>query len=203
MKKLGLVGGTGPESTLMYYRDINHSVYEKTNGKAFPELSIESVNLYRAVQYCQEQRYEELTAYLLQAVCHLAQSGAEFAALTANTVHIVFDAVNRQSPIPLVSIVEAACEQAKRRKLKRVGLLGTIFTMKGNFFQETFSREGIEVLTPSDMEMELVNDRIANELELGIVKETTRQELIQVIKDMRKREKLKRLYWDVRSSRWR
>lgn len=84
MKKLGLVGGTGPESTLMYYRDINHSVYEKTNGKAFPELSIESVNLYRAVQYCQEQRYEELTAYLLQAVCHLAQSGAEFAALTAN-----------------------------------------------------------------------------------------------------------------------
>lgn len=118
-------------------------------------------------------------------------------------MHIVFDAVNRQSPIPLVSIVEAACEQAKRRKLKRVGLLGTIFTMKGNFFQETFSREGIEVLTPSDMEMELVNDRIANELELGIVKETTRQELIQVIKDMRKREKLKRLYWDVRSSRWR
>ncbi|MGM9616177.1 aspartate/glutamate racemase family protein [Butyricicoccus sp.] len=190
MRKVGLVGGTGPESTVMYYRDINYGIYEKTKGRAFPELSIESVNLYHAVQYCQDQSYEELTAYLLQAVCHLAESGAEFAALTANTVHIVFDEVNRQSPIPLVSIVEAACEQAKRRKLKRVGLLGTIFTMKGNFYQETFSREGIEILTPSDREMELVNDRIANELELGIVKETTRQELIQVIRDMQQREKI-------------
>lgn len=187
MKKLGLVGGTAPESTLVYYRDINHLVHERTNGKTFPELSIESVNLYRALEYCKKQRYEELIAYLLQAIQNLAKGGAEFAVLTANTMHVVYDALEIQSPIPLVSIVDAVCEEAKRRNLKKVGLLGTIFTMKGHFFKAPFLKQGIEIITPSESVMELVNDRIANELEMGIVKESTTQELIDVISEMQEK----------------
>lgn len=188
MKKLGLIGGTGPESTLIYYRDINRMIHEKTKGKAFPELSVESVNLYRALGYCQEQHYEELTDYLLQAIQNLAGSGAEFAALSANTLHIVYDELKQQSPIPLISIVESVSEEAARRGYKKIGLLGTIFTMKGQFFQKPFMDRGIEIITLDGKTMELVNDRIANELELGIVKASTTQELIAVIKDMQAKE---------------
>lgn len=70
----------------------------------------------------------------MNAINHLAKSGAEFAALSANTPHIVFDRLQEQSPIPLISIVEATCEEAKNRELKKIGLLGTIFTMTGDFF---------------------------------------------------------------------
>ena len=190
MKKLGLVGGTGPESTLVYYRDINRMVYDRTNGKEFPELSIDSLDLCRALRYCQDERYEELTAYLLQSINHLAQSGAEFAALSANTMHIVFDGLKKQSPIALVSIVDAVCEEAIRRGYRKIGLLGTVFTMKGQFFKEPFTRQGIEVITPCDEIMDIVNDRIANELELGIVKETTTRELVNVIKEMQVNESI-------------
>lgn len=187
MKKLGLVGGTAPESTLVYYREMNRMVHERTNGKDFPELSIESVNLYRALGYCQKQQYAELTAYLLQAIRNLADGGAEFAALSANTMHIVYDELEKQSPIPLVSIVDTVCEEAKRRNLKKIGLLGTIFTMTGQFFKDPFLKQGIEIVTPPAHVMELVNDRIANELEMGIVKQSTTRELIDVISDIQEK----------------
>lgn len=187
MKKLGLVGGTAPESTLVYYREINRMVHERTNGKDFPEFSIESVNLYRALGYCQKQQYAELIAYLLQAIRNLADGGAEFAALSANTMHIVYDELEKQSPIPLVSIVDTVCEEAKRRNLKKIGLLGTIFTMTGQFFKDPFLKQGIGIVTPPAHVMELVNDRIANELEMGIVKESTTQELLGVISDIQEK----------------
>ena len=103
----------------------------------------------------------------------MAKSGADFAALSANTPHIVFDKLKEQSPIPLISIVEATCEEAKLRGLKKIGLLGTIFTMTGEFFKAPFVKNGIQIIVPTESEIELVNDKISTELELGIVKEET------------------------------
>lgn len=109
----------------------------------------------------------------MNAINHLAKSGAEFAALSANTSHIVFDRLQEQSPIPLISIVEATCEEAKNRELKKIGLLGTIFTMTGDFFKAPFVKNGIQVVIPSESEMKIVNEKISMELELGVVKEET------------------------------
>lgn len=134
MKKLGLIGGMGPESTIPYYRDIVYGVQKALGKPTFPELSIESVNVFKVLGLCGEKKYDELTEYLMSAIRNLSNSGADFAALSANTPHIVFDRLNEQSPIPLISIVEATCEEANRRGLKKIGLLGTIFTMTGEFF---------------------------------------------------------------------
>lgn len=153
MKKLGLVGGTGPESTLIYYKDINYIVNKMTNGLEFPELSIESINLYKGLELCKLEQYEELLDYLLSAVNNLAAAGAEFAALSANTMHIVYDELKEKSPIPLVSIIEATCEEAKRQGMKKLGLLGTIFTMKGDFFKRPFTSYGIDIVTPDEETM--------------------------------------------------
>lgn len=185
MKKLGLVGGMGPESTIPYYHDIVYGVQEALGKSIFPELSIESVNVFEVLRLCGEKKYDELTEYLLRAINNLAKSGADFAALSANTPHIVFDKLKEQSPIPLISIVEAACEEARRRELKKIGLLGTIFTMTGEFFKIPFVKNEIQVTIPSESEMELINDKISTELELGIVKEETLLSFQKVISRMK------------------
>lgn len=101
----------GPESTIPYYHDIVYGVQEKTGEKTFPCLTIESVNVFEVLRLCSDQKYEELTEYLLQAIQNLANSGADFAALSANTPHIVFDRLKERSPLPLISIIEAACRE--------------------------------------------------------------------------------------------
>lgn len=173
MKKLGLVGGMGPESTIPYYHDIVYGVQEALGTSAFPELSIESINVFKLLQLCNDKDFDALTDYLMRAINNLEKSGAEFGALSANTPHIVFDRLNALSPIPLISIVEATCEEAQRRGLKKIGLLGTIFTMTGTFFKAPFLKKGIEVVIPSEREIEIINNKISTELELGIVKEET------------------------------
>ena len=185
MKKLGLIGGMGPESTIPYYHDIVYGVQEAIGEQVFPELTIESVNVFKVLGLCKEQKYDELTKYLMRAIDNLAKSGADFAALSANTPHIVFDRLKEQSPIPLISIVEATCEEAKRRGLKKIGLLGTIFTMTGEFFKAPFIKKGIEVIVPTESEMELINEKISAELELGIVKDETLTAFQQIIARMR------------------
>lgn len=173
MKKLGLVGGMGSESTIPYYHNIVYGVQEALGKSISPELSIESVNVFNVLKLCDEKKYDELTEYLMGAINNLAKSGAEFAALSANTPHIVFDRLKEQSHIPLISIVEATCEEAKHRKLKKIGLLGTIFTMTGEFFKAPFAKNGIQVVIPAKSEMGIINEKISTELELGMVKEET------------------------------
>ncbi|MBQ8135437.1 MAG: amino acid racemase [Clostridia bacterium] len=188
MKKLGLVGGMGPESTIPYYHDIVYGVQEALGKFIFPELSIESVNVFDVLRLCGQKKYSELTEYLLNAINHLAKSGADFAALSANTPHIVFDRLQEQSPIPLISIVEATCEEAKHRQSTKIGLLGTIFTMTGEFFKTPFLKSGIQVVTPSENDMELINDKISTEIELGIIKEETLLSFQKIITKMKTEE---------------
>lgn len=188
MKKLGLVGGMGPESTIPYYHDIVYGVQKKVGGNAFPQLTIESVNVFEVLEFCKQEKYDELVNYLMQAIRNLEKSGADFAALSANTPHIVFERLKEQANIPLVSIVEACCDEAKRQNFSKIGLLGTIFTMKGAFFKKPFEENGIKIIVPTDDEMQYINEKIAQELELGIVKPETLQGFQQIITRMKEEQ---------------
>ncbi len=188
MKKLGLVGGMGPESTIPYYHDIVYGVQEKVGKDFFPNLTIESVNVFEVLQFCKEENYDELTLYLMRAINNLIKSGADFVALSANTPHIVFDRLKMKSSVPLVSIIEATRDEAIRLNMKRIGLLGTIFTMTGEFFKKPFESSDIEIVVPTKAEMEFVNHKIATELELGIVKEDTLESFQTIIERMKKED---------------
>lgn len=185
MKKLGLVGGTGPESTVPYYQGIVYGVQEKVGEKFFPNLTIESVNVFDVLQLCSEEKYDELTDYLMTAINNLVNSGADFVALSANTSHIVFDRLQEKSPVPLVSIVEATKDEALRLNKNKLGLFGTIFTMKGEFFKKPFTDSNIEIILPTEEEMEYINHKISTELELGIVKEETQRNFCEIIERMK------------------
>ncbi len=185
MKKLGLVGGMGPESTIPYYHDIVYGVQEKVGKDFFPNLTIESVNVFEVLHLCGEKKYDELTEYLMAAIDNLIKSGADFVALSANTPHIVFDRLKEQSAVPMVSIIEATRDEAIRWNKRKLGLLGTIFTMTGDFFKEPFCNSGIEIVVPTMEEMDFINEKISSELELGIVREDTLRSFQKMIERMK------------------
>ncbi len=108
-----------------------------------------------------------MAEYLLEEIGKLAQAGATFGLISANTPHIVFDEIASKSPVPLISIVEATCAAAKARKLKRLALFGTRYTMQTTFYPKVFSREGIELLTPGPEDQTYIHDKYLNELVSG------------------------------------
>ncbi|MBO4679966.1 MAG: amino acid racemase, partial [Lachnospiraceae bacterium] len=180
MKKIGLVGGTGPESTLMYYKELNSRIDVLTNGKAMPDVVIESVNFRRAWEYVSGGRYEELADYLAEKVECLKKSGAEVISLTAVTMHIVFDELEEKTGVRLISIPKVVCEEVVSKGIKKVGLLGTAFTMEKDYMKKDLLAAGVDVYIPKKEERDLLTKRLLEELELGIVKESTYLEYVNV-----------------------
>ncbi|HEX6862533.1 MAG TPA: amino acid racemase, partial [Thermoanaerobaculia bacterium] len=132
MKILGLIGGLGPESTIDYYRRILEA-WERVEPGTAPSLVIDSLDVRRGLRLIETDR-PELVEYLLDSLRRLAGAGVDFAVMTANTPHIVFDELAARSPVPLLSIVEVCAEEARGRGLKRLALLGTRFTMEAPFY---------------------------------------------------------------------
>ena len=185
MKKIGLVGGTGPESTLMYYKELNARTDALTGGKAMPDIAVESVNFRRAWGYVEAGDLAALADYLAEKARCLKETGCEVIALTAVTMHAVADAVAEKAGASLVSIPEAVCREALRRGYRKIGLLGTIFTMEQDYMKKAFTAAGIEVAVPDKADRELVAKRIYEELEVGVVKESTLAEVNGVISRMK------------------
>ena len=140
--------------------------------------------MFRVLEMCGAQDYEVLAAYLGGAVERLAAAGADFAAISANTPHIVFNDVAAHAPVPMVSIIDTARDEALRRGYARVGLLGTAFTMEGAFFREPFGRAGISVAVPTEAERAFVARRISGELEQGVVRRETAEAFMRIIERM-------------------
>jgi aspartate racemase len=184
VKKIGLVGGLGPEATLEYYKGIIDIFKSTDTSLNYPEMIIYSVNMSELIGMMKRKEYDKVVLYLLRVIESLEKAGAEFAAMSANTPHLVFDDLVKKSPLPLVSIVEAACDETLRLGLKRPGLVGTGFTMSGTFYQDVFSRRGIPVVIPEEEDREIINEKLFSEIELGIFKDETRELLIRIIKKM-------------------
>lgn len=182
MKKLGLIGGTGPESTILYYRQLAYGVKSRLNADIFPNLSIESLSVFEVLKFCEREDFAGLARYLLQGIENLKNCGCECATFTGIMPHIVFDEVSARSPLPLVSIIEAASAFAKVQNLQKVALIATKPTMSGAFFQKPFAREGIEVVLPLKNEMEFIGEKIKSEIEHGRIIEATKARFISIAK---------------------
>jgi aspartate racemase len=188
MKRIGIIGGLGPESTIDYYKLIIGAFKGKQASFNYPEIIIYSVNLSEFMELLEARKWGQLAEWLLDKVRLLAEAGAEFAAIGSNTPHIVFDEVSSKSPVPMLSIVEATCARAQAMGLKRLGLLGTAFTMSSDFYQKAFRAKGLSLLVPEERDRKLINDRLFSEIELGIIKDSTRQELLSVVVRMIERQ---------------
>lgn len=178
----GLVGGLGPEATIDYYRRIIE-LWKALDPNTLPALVIDSLDVNRGIELVQHDR-AGLVDYLHDSVERLARAGCEFAALTANTPHIVFDDLAARSPVPLVSIVETCADEAVRRRLKRVGLLGTRFTMSGAFYPSVFGRRDVEVRVPAVDRQSWLHERYIGEMLNGVFLAETRAAVTAMIEDL-------------------
>src|SRR5215470_8930420 len=183
MASVGIVGGLGPESTIDYYRRILAG-WEREDPATSPSIVIDSLDVQLALRLVDRDR-PALIDYLVASVRRLAGAGVDFVAMTANTPHIVFDDIAARSPVPLVSIVEVCAEEARRRGLRRLALLGTRFTMAGPFYPEVFTRHGLVAIPPGEADRVWVHQRYIEQLLKGDFREETRQEFVALVERMR------------------
>jgi aspartate racemase len=188
MNTVGIIGGIGPESTIEYYRFIIAFYRERTRDGSYPSVVINSIDVKRMLDLIGGNKLPEVEAYLLAELERLARAGAHFAALAANTPHIVFGALRAQSPLPLISIVEVACEATRERGLKRVGLFGTRFTMQAGFYPDVFEGAGITMVLPDHEAQVYIHDKYMSELVNGIFIPETRAGLLAIVERMRARD---------------
>jgi aspartate racemase len=155
-----------------------------------PSIIINSINLRRMIDFFESGDLTGVTSYLLEAVERLAGAGADFAAITANTPHIVFDELRERSPLPLISIVDATCAEAERRGFRRVALFGTRFTMESDFYPKVFSRAGIALQIPNDEEREFIHSRYMGELIKGKFLPETKKRLEAIVDQLKERDRV-------------
>jgi aspartate racemase len=184
MKRVGLVGGIGPESTLDYYKGIIAAFRENAAESGYPEIIVYSANLSELLAILEAGDMPGLSDWLAEKVTALHCAGADFAAIGSNTPHVVFEEVTARSPIPLISIVEATCQKAAGLGLQRLGLMGTLFTMQADFYQRAFAARGMSVVVPDAESQQLIQQRLFAEIELGIIKDSTREELLTIAGQM-------------------
>ena len=192
MKTLGLIGGTGPESTIEYYRLLTAQYREKCDGNS-PPLVINSINLKQMIELMSAGEYGTVTDILVDEFEKLRKAGVDFAALTANTAHIVFEEVQERCSLPLISMVEAACEKVQTLGFKNVGLFGTRYTMQAPFYPKVFSRTGIKLVIPNEQEQEFIHDKYLNELLKDKFLPETRTALLAIADELKARDEIQGL----------
>jgi aspartate racemase len=189
MKRLGIIGGVGPESTVAYYRTI-FTIASARGMTDAPPVVINSLDVFRALKMLEAGALDALVDYLSAEIEVLARADAALALIAANTPHIVFDRLRARSPIPLVSIVEAARDAARARGLARVALLGTRFTMSGRFYPDVFAGSGVAIVAPNADEQAYVHAKYVGELLKNVFLPETREGLVRVIAALRQRERI-------------
>jgi len=190
VKTGGIIGGLGPASTIEYYRQIIALYRAQKPDGSYPHLIINSIDLDKMRRFFESNNLAEAAEYLLTELRHLAQAGADFGALSANTPHLVFDALRRRSPIPLISIVEVACQAAKAGGFKRLALLGTRFTMRASFYHEAFTHAGMTLVVPTAPEQEYIHAKYMGELVDDVMLPETRQGMLAIIERLRIEERI-------------
>ena len=189
MKTLGIIGGIGPESTIEYYRRIHALYSQRISDGSAPSIIINSIDNKQLLDLAGTD-LSELARYLAAEVEKLAQAGATFGLLAANTPHLVFDSVAGHSSIPLISIVAVTCEAAKSRGLKRLGLFGTRFTMQSSFYRDALADKQIELVVPNEEEQAWIHEKYMLELVKGIIRPETRERLMATTKALKDRSRI-------------
>ncbi|CAA9202764.1 L-aspartate/glutamate-specific racemase [Flavobacterium bizetiae] len=181
MKIIGLIGGISWVSTGDYYKLINQGINDKLGGLNFSECLIYSFN-YADIKKNNENNDWDSTFNLLLKGCQfLKQGGAEAIVLCANTMHFIADRLEAAIDLPIIHIATATAIEIEKQELKKVGLLGTKFTMELDFFKDKLLNKGIEVIIPkSEEDKDFIHTTIFEELGKGIVSSETKKRYLEI-----------------------
>lgn len=184
MKKIGIVGGLGPESTMDYYKGIIDAFFPTYEKKGYPEISIESMDLHSVIALMRADAWDKIAKTIASRFERLREGGAELGAIASNTPHKMFKQIQSKTSLPLISIVEATCEYANRKKLKKLCLLGTELTMSSNYYQQVFDRHSVSLIVPTPDEQAFIQHKLFTEIEFGIIKDKTKTKLLSIVESI-------------------
>jgi aspartate racemase len=185
MQTIGLLGGMSWESTELYYRSINELVKQKLGGLHSAKIVLVSVDFQEIETLQHQNRWEEAGRLLAKAAQQVEAGGADFLLICTNTMHKVAPQIEQAINIPILHLADATAVRLKQRGLKKVGLLGTNFTMEQDFYKgRLVQKHGLEVIVPPPPDRQLVHQVIYDELCLGKVIDISRNEYLQIIDDL-------------------
>lgn len=184
MKTIGLIGGISWVSTVDYYKLINELVNKRLGGLNYAKWILHSFN-FAEIKKLNDRQDWSATLKLVTGACeNLSVAGAECILLCANTMHVIADDLRKNVSIPVIHIAEATANVIEQQGLKKVGLLGTKFTMEMDFFKGKLSAQNIETIIPSDTDREFIHASIFDELGKGVFQGSTRQRYLKICGDL-------------------
>ncbi|SEM36475.1 aspartate racemase [Butyrivibrio sp. ob235] len=185
MKTIGIIGGMSWESTVTYYEIINKEVVRRLGGFHSAKILMYSVDFAELEENMGKGNWQGNAEILTDAAARLEKAGADFIVIATNTMHKLVPDIEKKISIPILHIADAAASAIKQNGIKKVGLLGTRFTMTQDFVIERLKDAGLEVLVPDERDMEIVDNVIFNELCLGKILDTSRNEYKRIIEKMK------------------
>ena len=187
MKTIGMIGGMSWESSAEYYRIMNEAVKEKLGGHHSCKCLMYSVDFDEIERLQHKGEWSKLTEIMVNAAQSVEKGGAEMLIICTNTMHLMFPDILQKINIPVLHIVDAVAEKIKAKGLKKVGLLGTRFTMEKDFYSKRLKeKHNIEVVIPNDKDMDLVHTIIFKELVLGKIKDKSREVYKNIVRKLAK-----------------
>ncbi|MFC5402637.1 aspartate/glutamate racemase family protein [Cohnella soli] len=187
MKTIGLIGGLSWESTADYYRYINQGVNESLGGLCSAKCLLYSCNFEEVVRLQKAGDWPQAAALLADAARKLEAGGCDAILICTNTMHVVANEVGQAVRIPLLNIVDTTVEQIKHQGIRKVGLLGTRYTMEESFYTDRLREHGLDPIVPDETDRNRVHDIIFSELCKGEMKASSREEYVRIIERLRDR----------------
>jgi len=185
MKIIGLIGGMSCESTAEYYRIINEAVRERLGGLHSAKIVMYSVDFEEVGQLQREGRWAEATSLMIDAAKRVERGGADFVLICTNTMHKMAEDVATSIDIPLLHIVDATAERIIYSGFKKVGLLGSTFTMEEDFYKGRLEdKYGLDVAVPNEAERRAVHNVIFEELCQGKTKDSSREQIKTIMRKL-------------------
>jgi len=184
MKTIGLLGGMSWESSLSYYQIINKYTNELLGSQNNAKSILYTVNFEEIEKLQHQDKWDEATQILLEACLSLQNAGAEFIIICTNTMHKLLPQIKKHIKIPFLHIAKATANEIKKVGIKKVGLLGTKFTMSEDFYKQILIDENIEVVVPSNNDMDIIHKVIYEELCLGKIDIRSKEKYIEIINKM-------------------
>lgn len=182
MKTIGLIGGMSWESSLEYYSIINQQVKEKLGGLHSAKSLMNSLDFDLIEKLQQQEKWDELTSIMIKAAQGLEKGGADFVLICTNTMHKMAEDVQDNINIPLLHIADTTAERIKEKDLKKIGLLGTNFTMEEDFYKGRLTnKHGLEIIVPKKEDRQIIHQIIYQELCLGQIKPSSKDQYIEII----------------------
>jgi aspartate racemase len=186
MKRIGILGGMSPESTIHYYQLMVQSFIQQFGSHGYPEIVIFSVSFKQYIHWQEAGDWEAIGKELAKGAQILENAGADFVVIATNTMHKVVDEIQEAVTIPVLNLLDVVAKSLLTKGISTTGLLGTRYTMEDGFYAAGLAKHGIEAVVPNSKDRDLVHGVIYDELIKGVILPSSKKDFLRIVDDLQR-----------------